>query len=40
MKVKHVLLLLVAAVGVLYVAHMLTSHQGENILPGVGINVG
>lgn len=39
MKVKHVLFLTAAVIGVLYVAHMLTSHQGQGILPGVGINV-
>lgn len=37
MKVKHVLFLGLAAVGILYVAHMMTSHQGQNILGGLGI---
>jgi hypothetical protein len=40
MKVKHVLFLAAAAIGVLYVAHMLTSHQGQSLLPGVGLNIG
>lgn len=40
MKAKHVLFLGLAIVGVLYVAHMLSAHQGQSILPGIGINVG
>lgn len=37
MKVKHVLLLGAAAIGVLYVAHMMSAHQGSGILPGIGL---
>jgi hypothetical protein len=40
MKAKHVLFLGLAVIGVLYVAHMMTSHQGQGILPGIGLNVG
>ena len=39
-KVKHVLFLAAAVIGVLYVAHMLSAHQGQSILPGVGLNIG
>lgn len=37
MKVKHVALLALAVVGVLYVAHMMTSHKGSQIIPGLGL---
>jgi hypothetical protein len=37
-KVKHVLFLGAALIGILYVAHMLMSHQGQGVLPGLGIN--
>jgi hypothetical protein len=37
MKLLHVIFIVAAAVGVLYVGHMITSHQGSQILPGVGI---
>lgn len=37
MKVKHLLLLGLALVGVLYVAHMTMSHQGQSLLGGLGI---
>jgi hypothetical protein len=37
MKVKHLIFLGLAAVGVLYVAHMMASHQGQSILGGLGI---
>jgi hypothetical protein len=36
-KVKHVALLTAAVVGVLYVAHMMTQHQGSSILSGIGL---
>jgi hypothetical protein len=36
-KVKHVLFIAIAAVGALYVVHMMTSHQGSGILPGIGL---
>lgn len=39
MKVKHAIFLGAAIIGLLYVAHMLTSHQGQGILPGIGLNV-
>lgn len=37
MKLLHLGFLVVAAIGVLYVAHMMTSHKGSQILPGVGL---
>jgi hypothetical protein len=37
MKLIHILFLLAAILGVLYVVHMMRSHQGQSILPGVGI---
>lgn len=37
MKVKHVLLLGLGGVGFLYVLHMMSSHQGQSILSGIGI---
>jgi hypothetical protein len=37
MKVKHLFFIALAAVGVLYVAHMMSSHQGQQILPGLGL---
>jgi hypothetical protein len=37
MKTTHALLLVAAAVGVLYILHMMMSHQGQQILPGVGL---
>lgn len=37
MKLLHVVFLSVAAVGVLYLFHMMTSHQGSQILPGIGL---
>lgn len=37
MKVKHVLFLGAAIIGVLYVAHMMVSHKGQSILPGLGL---
>jgi hypothetical protein len=40
MKAKHVLFLTAAIIGILYVAHMLSAHQGQGILPGVGLNIG
>jgi hypothetical protein len=40
MKVRHVVFLAAALIGVLYVAHMLSAHKGQSILPGVGINIG
>lgn len=39
MKVKHVLFLSFAIIGLLYVWHCLSMHNGQGILPGVGINV-
>jgi hypothetical protein len=39
-KVKHLLFLGLAAIGVLYVAHMVTAHKGQSILGGLGIPVG
>jgi hypothetical protein len=37
MKLIHVLFLGAAILGTLYVVHMMRSHQGQSILPGVGI---
>ena len=37
LKLSHVLFLVLAAVGVLYVGHMMTAHKGSAILPGLGI---
>lgn len=37
MKLMHVVFLGVALVGALYVVHMMTAHQGSQILPGVGL---
>ena len=37
MKLIHVLFLLAAVVGALYVFHMIQHHQGQSILPGIGI---
>lgn len=37
MKTVHVLFILAALLGLLYVGHMLMSHRGSQILPGVGI---
>jgi hypothetical protein len=36
-KVKHVLFLGAALIGILYVAHMVMSHKGQQILPGIGL---
>jgi hypothetical protein len=36
-KVKHVIFLGLAIIGVLYVAHMMTSHKGSQIIPGLGL---
>jgi hypothetical protein len=36
-KVKHLIFLALAVVGVLYVVHMMTNHQGSSILSGIGI---
>lgn len=33
----HILFILAALIGLLYVAHMMLNHQGSKILPGVGI---
>jgi hypothetical protein len=33
----HVAFLSFAAIGTLYIIHMVTSHKGESILPGLGI---
>jgi hypothetical protein len=38
MKLVHVLGLGLAIVGLLYVGHMMMSHQGQKILPGIGVN--
>lgn len=41
MKLLHILFILAALIGGLYVFHMMTQHQGAKILPGVGLpNVG
>lgn len=37
LKPIHILFLLAAAIGALYVFHMTTGHQGSKILSGVGI---
>jgi hypothetical protein len=37
MKVKHVLILGLALVGLLYVGHMMMSHKGQQIVPGLGL---
>ena len=37
MKLFHLMFLAVAAIGLLYVAHMMTSHKGSQILPGIGL---
>jgi len=37
MRLIHVLFLLAAVIGGLYVFHMVSHHQGQGILPGVGI---
>jgi hypothetical protein len=37
-KVFHALFLLIFAIGALYLFHMLTAHQGKQILPGIGVN--
>jgi hypothetical protein len=37
MKVMHLFFIAVAAIGVLYILHMMTSHQGQQILPGIGL---
>jgi hypothetical protein len=37
MKLLHVLLIVAAGIGILYVGHMVTAHQGSQILPGIGI---
>lgn len=33
MKTKHAVVLILAVLGALYVAHMLCSHQGQSIVP-------
>ena len=38
MKLFHVMFLVAAAIGGLYIFHMVTQHQGSQIQPGVGIN--
>ena len=37
MKLIHLGFLVVAAIGGLYLFHMVTSHQGSQILPGIGL---
>ena len=37
MKVIHFLFIGAAAIGILYVFHMVTAHQGKQILPGLGV---
>jgi hypothetical protein len=37
MKLFHLMFLVVAGIGLLYVAHMMTSHKGSQILPGIGL---
>jgi hypothetical protein len=36
-KVKHLLFIGAAIIGILYVAHMMVSHKGQQILPGIGL---
>ena len=38
MKLLHIAFVALVAVGALYVFHMVSSHQGQQILPGLGIN--
>jgi hypothetical protein len=37
MKVKHLFWIGLGVIGLLYVGHMMMSHQGQGILPGLGI---
>lgn len=37
MKVWHFLFVGAALIGTLYVFHMVTAHQGKQILPGIGV---
>lgn len=37
MKLIHLGFLAIAAVGALYLFHMVTAHQGSQILPGIGL---
>ena len=37
MKAKHYIMIGFGLIGLLYVAHMMTQHQGSSILSGVGI---
>jgi len=37
MKVRHLLFIGLAAVGILYVVHMMMSHKGQQIIPGLGL---
>jgi hypothetical protein len=36
MKSTHCVVLVLAVLGALYVAHMLTSHQGQAMIPSFG----
>jgi hypothetical protein len=38
MKVFHFLCIGLVLIGGLYVFHMVTQHQGSQILPGIGVN--
>jgi hypothetical protein len=35
-KTWHFVVLILAILGALYVAHMVTSHQGQSIIPSLG----
>lgn len=37
MKLVHIVFIGIAAVGALYLFHMMTSHKGSQILPGIGL---
>lgn len=37
MKLLHLGFLVIAAIGALYVFHMVSAHQGSQILPGIGV---
>jgi hypothetical protein len=37
-KLWHALVIGAAVIGALYVMHMMTSHKGSQILPGLGVS--
>jgi hypothetical protein len=36
LKTTHCVVLVLAALGAVYVLHMLTSHQGQSLVPNLG----